>query len=355
MGRLNKGLDVKLKLIIALFIVFGLVFILKFFLFNETEKNKSFNFDENTTGPKIIIPVQSQKSSKRNIKELNTYFLKKINLEDLNILQPYKICSVDSNFIYILDFSVPCVKQLNLETHNIKIYGKGKGTGPGELLNPTDFAVDGNKNVWILDGAQNSILKFDSQGNFLFSFKPNYLIYRVGVNSQNKIYLVSSSSKNLFYQYNENQFIKSFGEIISEQEKFAILLSGKLSIDNNDNLYFTTDRSYLLISYKQDGELRFAISTIEGDNLLPKPSLMNKDIIVLPKKFTNIDIRNSASNIFILNREGMSDKSFIDIYSNLDGLYKYSFVVPHKILSFSVILDKLFFVDDYYLYIYNFK
>lgn len=345
----------KLKIITALFIVFGLVFILKFFLFNETEKNRSYNFDESTTGPKIIIPVQSQKSNKRTIKELNANYLKKINLEDLNILQPYKICSVDSNFVYILDFSVPCVKQINLKTHNIKVYGKGKGTGPGELLNPTDFTVDGQKNVWILDGAQNSVLKFDSKGNFLFSIKPNYLIYRIGINSQNKVYLVSSSSKNLFHQFIENQFIKSFGEIISEQEKFAILLSGKLSIDNNDNLYFTTDRSYLLFSYEPEGKFRFAIGTIGGDNLLPEPSAMNKDIIVLPKKFTNIDIRNNAGNIFILNRDGMNEKSFIDIYSSHDGLYKYSFVVPFKILTFSVILDKLFFVDDYFLYIYNLK
>lgn len=345
----------KLKLIITFIIVFGLVFILKFFFLNDAEKNKSFNIDESTSSPKILIPVQSQKSIKRNIKKLNADLLKKINLDDLNILQPYKIYTADSNIIYILDFSVPCVKKLNLETLKITVFGKGKGTGPGELLNPTDFAVDKNKNVWILDGAQNSVLKFDSKGNFLFSIRPNYPVYRVGINSLNKLYLISSSSKYLFHQYNENQFIKSFGEIISEQEKFAILLSGKLSVDSNDNLYFTTNRSYLLFSYKPEGEFRFAINTIEGVNLIPDPAAMNKDMIVLPKKFTNIDINNDANNIFLLNRDGMKGKSFIDIYSSQNGLYKYSYVFPYEIQAFSVLMDKLFLVDDFNLYIFNYQ
>ena len=42
-----------------------------------------------------------------------------------------------------------------------------KGRGPGEYLSITDFDVDGNGNIWILDGRARKVLEYDKESSFI--------------------------------------------------------------------------------------------------------------------------------------------------------------------------------------------
>jgi hypothetical protein len=64
------------------------------------------------------------------------------------------------------------------ETHvsNVIIYGKlgtghnEFGMGDGDMEYPTSFAIDAERNIYILDCINNRIQKFDGQGNFIVAF-----------------------------------------------------------------------------------------------------------------------------------------------------------------------------------------
>lgn len=338
-----------------IFIGFVLIFLVVTAIYNFILLNNKKNIDPQSKEPKIVLPINQQPNQERKIKSVKLKFLKTIDLEKIKIYQPVKIRVVDSKSIYILDLSVPAVKKIDIEKSDIKKYGAGKGQGPGELLNPTDFFVDKNQNVWIIDGALNSLSKFNYKGNFEFSIKPKSLVYRVLISSNDKIFLISSSNEYLFLKFNQKAYEKSFGKIIDNQEKLSILLSGNPTIDHKDNLYFVSDRGDLFLSYDSDGKLRFATNTITGKDLLPKPKIMKEDIIVLPNQLTNLDISYHKDNVYILSKSDIKQKSecLIDVYQDDNGLYRYSINVPNKIFSFAIYSDTLFLLDEFNVYVYK--
>lgn len=340
----------KLKYIVATIVVvlLGIISFNNFISFN----NNKLKATNQSNKPEIIIPIKRQPVVERKIKETKFRKIQTIDLESLKIYQPSNIKVVDSENIYLLDFSVPAVKKINIKNLDILNIGKGKGKGPGELINPTDYFIDDNQNIWIVDGGLNSILRFNSKNEFKHSVKIKHLIYRGVISSDGNLFLISSSGENLFLKYNYDSLINSFGQIISQQQKYAILLSGKVEIDKDNNLYFATDRSNLLISYTPNGKLRFATNTITGTDLLPKPKIMKSDLIVLPNTFTTLDIKSYNEYICLLNISGIKNEtiSYIDFYNSNTGLYSHSIRLPSKVISFAFYNDKLYLLEDFRIY-----
>lgn len=338
--------SMKLKFIVAAIIVVLLVLIS---LNNFISFNHKVNATNQSSEPKIIISINKQPVVDRSFKEIKFRKIQTIDLEPLKIYQPGNLKVLDSENIYLLDFSVPAVKKINIKNLDVMNIGKGKGKGPGELINPTDYFIDNNQNIWIVDGGLNSVLKFNSKNEFQQSLKSNHLIYRGAISSEGNIFLISSSGKNLFLKYNQDSLVNSFGQIISQQERYGILLSGKVEIDKANNLFFATDRSNLLVSYNTNGKLRFATNTITGSNLLPKPEIIKNDLIVLPKTFTTLDIKSNNEYICLLNTSRINNEtiSYIDFYNANTGLYSYSIRIPHRVISFAFYNDILYLLDEF--------
>ena len=144
----------KLKYILAVIIIVLLTIIS---LFNFISFNHKVNATNQSSEPKIIISINKQPVVDRRIKEIKFRKIKTIDLEPLKIYQPLNIKVVDSENIYLLDYSVQAVKKIYIKNLDVMNIGKGKGKGPGELINITDYFIDNNQNIWIVDGGLNSV------------------------------------------------------------------------------------------------------------------------------------------------------------------------------------------------------
>jgi|SRR5690554_3987419 len=324
-----------------------------FFIYITLSNNKeSVKENEN---PDLMIDFQLQNKKERIINRSNIKLEKFINLEKLKIFRPASVKTDFQGNIYVLDISSPKIAVFSRDGSLISEIGKGKGQGPGELINPTDFSFDDNNNLWVVDPGQNRIVIFDIKNNILNHIKMIKPGYRIAVINNYKYIIIPFNNNELFAVYDNDIEINSFGNIIMQQEKFSILLSGLLSKDRTNNLYFTTDRSSLLLSYNHKGDLRFAVKTIEDLEPLPKLKEFNNQVMRLPDTFTSLSLSIKEDRIYILNRYdlGKQKSSYIDIYNNKNGQYIFTLMIPAKIYSCDIKSNNIYAINDTALLIYN--
>lgn len=85
----------------------------------------------------------------RKIKTLEVEKNEKFDVFNNNLFRPSSI-RVDSNYLFISDFGDMKIKKFNMDGDMILTYGKGRGRGPSEFLNITDFDICGDL-LWASD------------------------------------------------------------------------------------------------------------------------------------------------------------------------------------------------------------
>lgn len=320
-------------------------------------KNSSSKVDISNEGkePELLLNLKYQKTKYRSEDKINILLKKKLNLEDYGIFNPLSVRTDLRGNIYILDFSIPGIIKISYDGKTITSFGKGKGKGPGELLNPTDFFIDNNQNIWVVDPVLGEVIKFNNKGTLIDIFKISIPAYRIVVFSPIEYLLVVNNFKRLFQIYESGNLKDEFGNIISEQEKYSILLSGIIAIDNRQNIYYVTDRSNLFFSFSKEGKERFTTLTIGGDKILPKINMQPSGFISLPRTFTNLDIKAYDNEIMILGRNinKKIKNTYLDIYSVSNGLYKNTITIPEKVLSFDIRGDSIYLINNTNLFIFE--
>lgn len=320
-------------------------------------KNSSSKADISNEGkePKLLLDLKYQKSKYRSEDKINILLKKKLNLEDYGIFNPLSVRVDLKGNIYILDYSIPGIVKISYDEKTITSFGKGKGKGPGELLNPTDFFVDNNQNIWVVDPVLGEVIKFNDKGTLIDIYKIKIPAYRIVAFSPTDYLLVVNNFNKLFQLYESGKLKVEFGNIISEQEKYSILLSGIIAIDNRQNIYYATDRSNLFFSFSKEGKERFTTLTIGGDKILPKINMQPSGFISLPRTFTNLDIRAYDNEIMILGRNinKKIKNTYLDIYNVSNGLYKHTITIPERVLSFDIRGNSIYLINNTDLFIYE--
>jgi len=117
--------------------------------------------------------IVNQKIKKRIYFEAVPELVKKINFEislDSTIYKP-DFCTFDkSGNIFVIDYSTFYIHKFSLsnDTKGYKhsYFGNGKGKGPGEFINPTDFDIYKGK-IYITDPANGCIEVYSTNGKYL--------------------------------------------------------------------------------------------------------------------------------------------------------------------------------------------
>jgi hypothetical protein len=81
------------------------------------------------------------------------------------LLNPVAVRVGVDGHVYVLDFGALQVLEFSPTQELIQSYGKGRGAGPGEMQNPTDFAVAPDRSVWVLDPGLGRITVFAPSGD----------------------------------------------------------------------------------------------------------------------------------------------------------------------------------------------
>jgi DNA-binding beta-propeller fold protein YncE len=143
------------------------------------------------------------------------------------------------------------------------------GSGPGRLFHPGYIDVGHDGTIFVQDGGNERIVKFNQTGNYLGAFTiPDSQGFAVG--AQNEIYVGRPEEGQLITVYSsEGKKLRSFGQLkefpeiygeasAEEDAPYKIAYNRvRLSTDKDGNLYVSFMLTPLIQKYSPDGKLLF--------------------------------------------------------------------------------------------------
>jgi hypothetical protein len=244
--------------------------------------------------------------------------------------------SPDGKFVYVLDYGDLKIKRFASDGRFLNEYGKGKGEGPGEFKNPTDFAIDGNYNVWVCDPENGLVTVFDESGKVFKTMRLKTIPLRLELVGEK--FLVTKPivrGDYLVEVYDTNGNFKfGLGENLSPEYK-DVLFGGWMDSDG-EILYYGFERlSYILSFDLNERKIRYMNKTIDEfpDPKIEVFSIEGRTIRGLPKDAPFSIMSLNVKNGLIFVRSGANwrkreDITIVDVYKASDGRYLYSFKVP---------------------------
>ncbi len=299
--------------------------------------------------------AKPQSSENRIFKPANLLKVFSIGLRSDDALSnPTSVKQDKFGNVYIFDWGDLSLLKFSQEGRFIQKFGKGRGQGPGEFQNPTDFAIAMNGDVWISDPGAGIITTFNPDGSVKQTIRPKSLPHRIVCLNTGDIFLMSTATtKHLFEKYDAaGKFQSSFGLLLRDQNRYPILTDGWVAIGEDNALYYTLLRAGLLASFYPNGNLRFFVETIDQIPL-PKIEIFTirdvSGIRIDPNApWTALSINISDSNIYILSWAGSRGRKgmVVDTYSTANGAYLESFEIPEKCKSAYVTEKFVYTVED---------
>jgi DNA-binding beta-propeller fold protein YncE len=124
----------------------------------------------------------------------------------------------------------------------------------GQIKNPRGIATDENNNVYLADGGNHRIQKFDSNGNFLLQWGEYgtgdgqfYGVSDVAVDSSGNVFVADSMNKRI-------QKFTSNGDYISQWTYRLFNFNNGLTVDKYGNVYVTDQNFCLVAKFDNNGE-----------------------------------------------------------------------------------------------------
>ncbi|MGC8898855.1 MAG: 6-bladed beta-propeller [Bacteroidota bacterium] len=345
--------------VLVLLIVTGIV-IKKDFPVRVSISNHAIQ-DAQVTELALLVEPREQRTRERIWKAVDFDLKRKISLEDERVFRPTTVKSDGKGDIYILDFSAPDIVRFSSSGQFSMRFGMGKGKGPGELINPTDFCIDNRGNVFVVDPVNYVITKFSGEGKVVSTFRPKSMPQRVGALPDGDVAVVSAIGTNLVAIYRNGQLVREFGHLSEQQQRYALAFDGYLTTDSEGNLYYAFTRAGLLISYSKIGSRIFFVKTIDATPL-PKLSVsgVNGGVITRfadPSSFTALSVSVDKGRVYILNYKGARGSPGVplDIYNSSDGKYICTVMTPGKFSACDVRGNMVYAINDTALFIFSSK
>ncbi len=303
-------------------------------------------------------PINEQNPKSRTWKAVSIDKVLSINNYGNNkILMPGKI-EIRYGYIYVFDFNIPAVLKYSLSGNFQQKFGNGKGRGPGEFQSPTDFDVLNNGHVFVTDGTNNMISLFDSKGRLLRSIKTNGAPVRIAAFNDSQYFVRLSGIGNLFYKFNNNKPVKSFGLFTKEQSSYSWPEDISLTCNDGKTVYGAFFHGGYIVCYDAEGNQLYFVQTIDRFSF-PKLNLehfsegtkhLTYTSISRSTPVSAIDISCSNDTLFVFAGQASKEAKgvVIDAYSSKDGKYIYSFKFskPQEVEGYTYCT-----VSDGYLYL----
>lgn len=259
----------------------------------------------------------------------------------------FMVMDQDSNLIIADNMGCQILK-FSLSGKVLKIFGR-QGQGPGDLLYPNSISC-GNNKIFVTEAGNSRIQIFDSNGNYLSSFKvtspPKSMDYYDG-----KIYAINISlydeKEPLVAVYNsKGKILKKFGELVKFKDNLHPYTSNAFLKIYNDRLYVLFTYYPLLRIYNLNGDLLKVYDFKKRGYKDRVPENYEWSKLKAGKKVLHTKYLFKA---FDVNREGifiaLYDKDIIIDHYGFDGLFKTRFKSEHKgepfyVFDFLVLSDK---------------
>ena len=255
---------------------------------------------------------------------------------------PVKIDFDRNNNLYLFDWGSYEIKKYAPDGSYLFSFGKGKGRGPGEFVNPTDFTVTNTGRVLVVDPPVGRVTVFENSGEIIntINITDPYLLRIASVNDS--LFIIFKMDERLFSLYDiSGIFHTSFGDLIPDQLVNGLALDGWVVGYDDKNIIYAFQRAGYFASFSIDGQLNYFSRTID-DIPLPNMHIIDGGRRLDPRaKVTtrSISVYGEYLYLFDLNQSRLQDKGVVDVYNANTGEYEYSFSIPNNV-SRAYIHDK---------------
>ena len=138
--------------------------------------------------------------------------------------------------------------------------GAGWGSGEGQLAWPDNIALDNNDNIYVSDSYNKRIQKFDSTGRFLLAWAADH-VSGIAVDTQRNVYTSSFNFITKYDEYGHEQLRWEGGLGVTDARSTG---SGRLAADIHNNVYMIGSRDGSLSKFDNQGHMLMQWPEIVG-------------------------------------------------------------------------------------------
>ena len=290
--------------------------------------------------PYVQKPIDQTISERKFSQDNKIHLVDSIEIDSLFNLGIVKTDKIRNNSVLVLDYRpFPLVKAIQLDIQKVTMaYGFGRGRGPGELINPTDFDITNDGNVWIADEPQSKILIFDSSGDLYDEWVIEFTPYKLAGNEYDMAIYGSFDPVVKLVDVTQS-VIWTSDHIVENPRKWASAIAGFLLSDKN-TIYNISNFTGELIALDDSGEIKYFRQLISDE--------LNQEIFQpikgLDFEAYGINRRNlnyAAADGFISDEKihlliqiyGEDSYQVIDVYTTNTGEYLYSYRLEESVRS----------------------
>jgi hypothetical protein len=252
--------------------------------------------------------------------------------------------------LYILDFGDFSIKKFSPRGELVISFGGFKFRESEQLLSITDFSVNKQGDVWLCDPRARKLLVFSPSGQLTAVKTPLAAPYRILIDERDQLWLLSldASDRSFLLQKSARLQSLSFGHIIQDQPANILAVDGWIANDGTGGMIYSPLNAGYLLAFNSKGEQRFAVRSIEP-RAYPHIIQNTRGAKWVDRRSPPVvlGMDTAGREIYLLTKAKVRGqlKSAFDVYSDLDGSYRYSLESPEPCTAFAVRGDSVYIVN----------
>ncbi len=259
------------------------------------------------------------------------------------INHPFDIIETE-DYLFISEYSSDKIIRTSKDGNSIFRFGNS-GSGAGELLGPQFFADDGKNHLYVTESGNSRVSKFDYEGDFVFSFgqrseyfegfrSPTGIVYfdekiLVADVRKKKLYLFDTQG-NFLNSYKSDLLINPEGISVYSENEFLIADGSRILlfnlIDESFHIFAQSEQNARLLRASKDRNGNIVAADFNGNRvtLLTDFSRMYTGLNIsidriLSDNFPDILVELTVSTVDGSDYVGLEENNFLlteDSYSN---------------------------------------
>jgi len=279
----------------------------------------------------------------------------KLQLQEVQLIKPdtlYRSGLVKSNgkYLGILDYQPnPRIIIYNTTQQAIisEIGNRPAGRGPGEIINPTDFAMNKDQTVWIADHPNSKLVKFNMQNELLEEQALTQIPYKI-ISMDNTVYMLSSMHPAIKKLDNSGKAVWESELLIENPLQWNSVVTGFILNDQNGNVYKIANYAGYIAKFNKKGKLQYSKEIIENNQSLTFTEIDGLDHLSL--RVDTQKLQYAVADGFIKDGKmylltqfyGDNKYQVIDVYDTDNGDYLHSFKLDKSVRSITALPGKQF-------------
>ncbi len=274
-------------------------------------------------------------SGPRVWKSVNTRILRIVSQETQPLYHPTTLKVDQEANIFVMDWGDLRIKKYSSNGRLLNVVGKGKGSGPGEFLNPLCFDIAANGSIWVCDSETGRLSVFRHDGVLEQTIGTTLIPSRVvALTAGNSIVLGQHGDELFALLDSEGTILRRFGSFVTDQIKNKLILDGWIARNGNDGFVYAPLYASILAGYSSHGREKFIVELVDP---VPRPALTvtKQGVYINPATpLVTLSVNRWGEHVYLLNRSASvgrdENASIIDAYNAEDGKYAYSLKIPER-------------------------